>query len=177
MNKILLLFIINVILLFAGKVKNDFYDLSAISIDGDTISMDKFKNKTIMIVNVASQCGYTPQYSELQKLNIIYDSTLAILGFPSNDFLWQEPGKNDEIKLFCQRNYGVTFQMFEKIHVKGKKIHPIYDWLSSKDQNGWNEQTPKWNFYKYVINKEGKLINFFPSSISPLDSSITELIK
>jgi len=177
MNKILLLFITNVILLFAGKVKNDFYDLSATSIDGDTISMDKFKNKTIMIVNVASQCGYTPQYSELQKLNIIYDSTLAILGFPSNDFLWQEPGENDEIKLFCQRNYGVTFQMFEKTHVKGKKIHPIYDWLSSKDQNGWNEQTPKWNFYKYVINKEGKLINFFPSSISPLDSSITELIK
>jgi len=177
MNKILLLFIINVILLFAGTVKNDFYDLSAISIDGDTISMDKFKNKTIMIVNVASQCGYTPQYSELQKLNIIYDSTLAILGFPSNDFLWQEPGENDEIKLFCQRNYGVTFQMFEKTHVKGKKIHPIYDWLSSKNQNGWNEQTPKWNFYKYVINKEGKLINFFPSSMSPLDSSITELIK
>ena len=177
MNKILLLFIANVILLFAGKEKNDFYDLSATSIDGDTISMDKFKNKTIMIVNVASQCGYTPQYSELQKLNIIYDSTLAILGFPSNDFLWQEPGENDEIKLFCQRNYGVTFQMFEKTHVKGKKMHPIYDWLSSKDQNGWNEQAPKWNFYKYVINKEGKLINFFPPSMSPLDSSITELIK
>ncbi len=177
MNKILLIVITNVILLVAGIEKNDFYDLRAISIDGDTISMDKFKNKTIMIVNVASRCGYTPQYSELQKLNMIYDSTLAILGFPSNDFLWQEPGDNDEIKLFCQRNYGVTFQMFEKTNVKGKKIHPIYDWLSSKDKNGWNEQAPKWNFYKYVISKEGKLINFFPSSISPLDSSITELIK
>ena len=177
MNKILLIVITNVILLIAGIEKNDFYDLRAISIDGDTISMDKFKNKTIMIVNVASRCGYTPQYSELQKLNMIYDSTLAILGFPSNDFLWQEPGDNDEIKLFCQRNYGVTFQMFEKTNVKGKKIHPIYDWLSSKDKNGWNEQAPKWNFYKYVISKEGKLINFFPSSISPLDSSITELIK
>ena len=126
MNKILLIVITNVILLVAGIEKNDFYDLRAISIDGDTISMDKFKNKTIMIVNVASRCGYTPQYSELQKLNMIYDSTLAILGFPSNDFLWQEPGENDEIKLFCQRNYGVTFQMFEKTHVKGKKIHPIY---------------------------------------------------
>ena len=177
MNKILLIVITNAVLLVAGIEKNDFYDLRAISIDGDTISMDKFKNKTIMIVNVASRCGYTPQYSELQKLNMIYDSTLAILGFPSNDFLWQEPGENDEIKLFCQRNYGVTFQMFEKTHVKGKKIHPIYDWLSSKDKNGWNEQAPKWNFYKYVISKEGKLINFFPSSISPLDSSITELIK
>ena len=177
MNKILLIVITNAVLLVAGIEKNDFYDLRAISIDGDTISMDKFKNKTIMIVNVASRCGYTPQYSELQKLNMIYDSTLAILGFPSNDFLWQEPGDNDEIKLFCQRNYGVTFQMFEKINVKGKKIHPIYDWLSSKDKNGWNEQAPKWNFYKYVISKEGKLINFFPSSISPLDSSITELIK
>ena len=177
MNKILLIVITNAVLLVAGIEKNDFYDLRAISIDGDTISMDKFKNKTIMIVNVASRCGYTPQYSELQKLNMIYDSTLAILGFPSNDFLWQEPGDNDEIKLFCQRNYGVTFQMFEKINVKGKKIHPIYHWLSSKDKNGWNEQAPKWNFYKYVISKEGKLINFFPSSISPLDSSITELIK
>ena len=177
MNKILLIVITNAVLLVAGIEKNDFYDLRAISIDGDTISMDKFKNKTIMIVNVASRCGYTPQYSELQKLNMIYDSTLAILGFPSNDFLWQEPGDNDEIKLFCQRNYGVTFQMFEKTNVKGKKIHPIYDWLSSKDKNGWNEQAPKWNFYKYVISKEGKLINFFPSSISPLDSSITELIK
>jgi len=160
-----------------GQMNNHFYDLNAVTIDGDTISMNKYINKTIMIVNVASKCGYTTQYSELQKLYSTHDSTLVILGFPSNDFLWQEPGSNQEIKLFCQRNYGVTFQMFEKIRVKGKKKHPIYDWLSSVDKNGWNDKAPKWNFYKYIINKDGKLINYFPSNISPFDSSITKLLS
>jgi len=154
-----------------------FYDIEAISIDGDTISMNEYKNKNIMIVNVASKCGFTSQYSALQELYTLYDSTLIILGFPSNNFFWQEPGDNNEIKLFCHRNYGVTFPMFQKIHVKGKKIHPIYDWLSSKEKNGWNDIGPKWNFYKYFLNDKGELINYFPSDISPMDSLIIKLIN
>jgi glutathione peroxidase len=153
-----------------------FYDHYAIGIDGDTIQMANYKGKHLLIVNVASKCGYTSQYQELQDL---YDKTkpnLEILGFPSNDFLWQEPGTNSEIKLFCQLNYGVTFHMFEKIHVKGKKKHPIYKWLSNDNENGWNNKTPSWNFYKYLINANGELINVFPSKINPLDSSITNLI-
>ena len=158
--------------------KNDnFYDLNAVTIEGDTITMNQYIDKMIMIVNVASKCRYTEQYSELEKLYSSYDSTLIILGFPSNDFLWQESGSNEEIKLFCQRNYGITFQMFEKIHVKGKNKHPIYEWLSTADKNGWNDKSPKWNFYKYIINREGKLINYFPSNISPLDSSIIKLFS
>ena len=161
-----------------GENKNNsFYDLQAISIDGDTISMNEYKNKKIMIVNVASKCGYTSQYFDLQNLYTMYDSNFVILGFPSNNFLWQEPGENQEIKLFCQRNYGVTFPMFKKIHVKGKKIHPIYDWLSSKEKNGWNDTGPKWNFNKYLINEKGKLINHFSSDINPMDSLITKLLN
>ena len=130
-----------------------------------------------MIVNVASKCGYTPQYEELQVLSQLFDSNLVILGFPSNDFFWQEPGTNSEIKSFCKRNYGVTFQLFEKIHVKGKNQHAIYDWLSSSNKNGWNNKSPSWNFYKYFINREGDLINYYPSAVSPLDTSITNLLS
>ena len=118
--------------------KNSFYALSADNINGEAISMNTFKDKKILVVNVASQCGYTPQYEGLQNLYETYGDKLAVLGFPSNDFLWQEPGDNTEIKTFCQRTYGVTFPMFAKIHVKGRKQHPLYAWLSDSTMNGWN---------------------------------------
>ena len=155
-----------------------FYDLSAKSIDGQLIYMNKYEGKKILIVNVASKCGYTYRYEGLQKLHNQYGNQLVILGFPSNDFFWQEPGTNNEIKTFCKINYGVTFQLFEKIHVKGKNQHPIYNWLSDIKLNGWNDNYPKWNFHKYLIDEKGALIDYFDMSINPTDTSIIKyLIK
>ena len=150
-----------------------FYDLSADNINGEPISMNTFKDKKILVVNVASQCGYTPQYEGLQNLYETYGDKLAVLGFPSNDFLWQEPGNNTEIKTFCQRNYGVTFPMFAKIHVKGRKQHSLFTWLSDSTMNGWNHEEPSWNFNKYLLDEKGKLLERFGSSIEPLDTLIT----
>ena len=111
----------------------------------------------------------------MQTLYETYKDELYILGFPSNDFfLRQEPGTNAEIKTFCKRNYGVTFQMFEKIHVKGKNQHPIYQWLSNSNINGWNDQQPSWNFCKYLLNEEGQLLEYYNMFVSPLDTSITK---
>ena len=150
-----------------------FYGYSAVSIDGYTIRMEEYKDRKILLVNVASKCGYTPQYKELEQLHKNHSNELIVLGFPSNDFLWQEPGSNDEIKTFCQRKYGVSFQMFEKIHVKGKKQHSLYKWLSDSELNGWNNKSPSWNFCKYLIDEKGELIDFFPSRVNPLDTNIT----
>lgn len=153
--------------------KNSFYALSADNINGEAISMNTFKDKKILVVNVASQCGYTPQYEGLQNLYETYGDSLVVLGFPSNDFLWQEPGDNTEIKTFCQRTYGVTFPMFSKIHVKGRKQHPLFTWLSDSTMNGWNHEEPSWNFNKYLLDERGKLLERFGSSIEPLDTLIT----
>ena len=150
-----------------------FYALSADNINGESISMDTFKDKKILVVNVASQCGYTPQYEGLQNLYEAYGDSLVVLGFPSNDFMWQEPGNNTEIKTFCQRTYGVTFPMFAKIHVKGRKQHPLYTWLSDSTMNGWNHENPSWNFNKYLLDEKGKLLERFGSGIEPLDTLIT----
>ena len=150
-----------------------FYALSADNINGESISMNIFKDKKILVVNVASQCGYTPQYEGLQNLYETYSDRLVVLGFPSNDFMWQEPRNNTEIKTFCQRTYGVTFPMFAKIHVKGRKQHPLYTWLSDSTMNGWNHENPSWNFNKYLLDEKGKLLEKFGSSIEPLDTLIT----
>ena len=153
---------------------NSFYNLKAININGNVVKMDKYRNKKILIVNVASKCGYTYQYHDLQAIHKKYGDFVEILGFPSNDFFWQEPGSNLEIKNFCKINFGVTFQMFEKIHVKGRKQHEIYKWLSDKNLNGWNDRAPSWNFCKYLINETGELIEYFDSKISPKDSIVTK---
>jgi len=155
-----------------------FYDYEAKAIDGLTISMEKYRGKKILIVNVASKCGFTPQYKDLQTLHEIYGENLAILGFPSNDFFWQEPGTSAEIQKFCRTNYGVTFQMFAKTHVKGKNQHPIYKWLSDSNLNGWNNHAPSWNFYKYLIDEKGMLMKYFSMRTVPTDTVITNyLIK
>ena len=150
-----------------------FYDLSAEDINGEIISMNTYKGKKVLVVNVASRCGYTPQYEGLQELYEAYGDSLVVLGFPSNDFMWQEPGNNTEIKTFCQRTYGVTFPMFSKIHVKGRKQHPIYDYLSNSKLNGWNDDSPSWNFNKYLIDEKGAIIEFYRADIKPLDTLIT----
>ena len=170
-----------IITLPSGETKTvdlpSFYDINAKTIDGHIVSMEKYRDKKVLIVNVASKCGYTPQYDDLQRLHETYGESLAVLGFPSNNFFWQEPGTNSEIQSFCKLNYGVTFQIFEKIHVKGKRQHPLYKWLSDSELNGWNNKSPSWNFCKYLIDEKGELIDFFPSRVKPLDTTITRHLK
>jgi glutathione peroxidase len=127
-------------------------------------------------VNVASECGYTPQYKNLQTLHEKYGEKLAVIGFPANNFGAQEPGSSEEIKTFCQKNYGVTFQMMEKISVKGADMHPLYKWLSTKELNGTCDDAPKWNFGKYLVDENGNVIKFFGSKVDPLSEEITSLL-
>ncbi len=155
-----------------------FYDLKAKAIDGNFFKFENLKGKTVMIVNTASKCGYTHQYEDLQKLYKTYkDSNFVIIGFPANDFLKQEPGSDEEIKEFCSLNYGVSFPMMSKITVKGKEMHPVYMWLTNKTLNKVSDSKIKWNFQKYIIDKEGNLVNYFSPSTEPFDDEIIKLIK
>jgi glutathione peroxidase len=157
-------------------VIDSFYDFKMKDIDGNEVDFSRFKGQKVLIVNVASKCGYTPQYEDLQKLNEKHGDKVTILGFPANNFGGQEPGSNEDIKQFCSENYGVTFPMFEKISVKGVDKHPLYRWLSDKNLNGWNNTEPSWNFCKYLVDEGGKLVKFFPSSVNPMDEEILSLI-
>lgn len=151
-----------------------FYTLKMKSLEGEEIDFSSFRGKKILIVNTASECGYTPQYEGLEQLYRQYkDKGLVILGFPANNFGGQEPGSNLEIAKFCQKNYGVSFPMFEKSDVIGKDRNRVYQWLSTKSLNGWNEQVPTWNFCKYLVDEHGKLLAFFPSKVEPLSKEIT----
>ena len=153
-----------------------FYELKAIGIDGEEISFNQYKGKKVLIVNVATKCGYTYQYEGMQKLNDLYGDKVAVLGFPANDFLFQESGSNESIAEFCESVFGVTFQMFEKITTKGRNQSPVYTWLSDSNLNGWNNQRPTWNFCKYLIDENGELIAFFDSKVKPLSEEITSLL-
>ena len=156
--------------------KASFYELKAISIDQEEISFEQYRGKKVLIVNVATKCGYTYQYEGMQKLNDLYGDKVAVLGFPANDFLFQEPGSNESIAEFCDTVFGVTFQMFSKITTKGRKQSPIYKWLSDSNLNGWNDQRPTWNFCKYLVDENGELIAFFDSKVKPLSKEITDLL-
>jgi glutathione peroxidase len=147
------------------------------SIDGAEVDFAQFKGKKVLIVNVASECGYTPQYEGLQKLYETYKDKLVVLGFPANNFGGQEPGSNEEIKEFCTSNYNVTFPMFEKISVTGDDRHPLYKWLTDKELNGWNDQKPKWNFGKYLLDEEGNLTNYFSTPVKPMDEEIVKRLR
>ena len=151
--------------------KTSLYDFQIKGIDGMPIDFERYRGKKLLIVNTASRCGYTPQYETLQKLHEQYGDRVVVLGFPANNFLWQEPGNNAEIAGFCQRNYGVTFQMFEKISVKGKDQHPLYRWLRQK-----SGQRPSWNFCKYLVNEKGDVSGFYGPKVSPLDDAIIKQI-
>ncbi len=148
-------------------MSTSFFQFTVNSLDGKPISLEQFRGKKIIILNVASKCGYTPQYADWEKYYEENKDKVVVLGFPSNDFLSQEPGSADEIASFCQKNYGVTFPMFEKVKVKGEGIAPLYRWLTDPAQNGWNNQEPSWNFCKYLINEKGELTNFFASKVKP----------
>jgi glutathione peroxidase len=153
------------------------YDFKVKGLNGQTIDFAAFKGKKIMVVNTASKCGYTPQYKDLEALYKKYEGKLVIIGFPANDFLFQEPGSNEEIKTFCSVNYGVTFPMAEKITVKGKNKAPIYTWLTQKEYNGFSDSKVKWNFQKYLINEAGQLVGVFDSGVSPMSEEIIQAVE
>ena len=151
-----------------------FYTLSAKDIDGKIINFSKFKGKKLLIVNVASKCGYTSQYKDLQELHRKYNDKITILAFPSNNFGFQEPGSNDQIEEFCETNYGIEFQLFEKSDVRGKNSNDVYKWLSTIESNGWNDKSPRWNFFKYLIDENGNLSSIYSSNVNPLDKEIVD---
>ncbi|HEV8079957.1 MAG TPA: glutathione peroxidase [Chitinophagaceae bacterium] len=150
------------------KPPESFYKLQAKANNGEEISFEKFRGKKILVVNLASQCGYTPQYDELEKFYQLHKNNIIVLGFPCNDFGKQEPGTDKEIENFCKVNFGVTFPLFKKDHVKGNGKQQVYKWLSNADKNGWNSKEPSWNFCKYLVDENGNLDKIFSSSVSPL---------
>jgi glutathione peroxidase len=160
-----------------AKAPVSFYSLTAIGNDGKEMRFETWKGKKILIVNTASDCGYTPQYTELQQLYEQYHDKLIIIGFPANDFKEQEKGTDEEIAKFCQLNYGVRFPLAQKSSVIRSPLqNPVFNWLSDKNKNGWNNQQPTWNFSKYLINEDGVLINYFDPSISPLSEEMITAI-
>ncbi len=153
------------------------YDFKMTTLMGDQkIDLGQYKGKKVVLINVASKCGFTPQYSDWEAFHKKYGDEIVVLGFPANNFGGQEPGTNAEISTFCQKNYGVSFQLFDKIDVVGKMQHPLYKWLSNKSLNGWNDKAPTWNFCKYVVDEEGRLTHFFASAVKPTDADFVKAV-
>ena len=159
------------------EIHKNIYDYKVTSLDGGTIDFADFKGKKILIVNTASKCGYTPQYEGLEALYKKYKGKLVIVGFPANNFAFQEPGSNEDIAAFCQKNYGVTFPMAEKVSVKGKNMAPIYHWLTKKELNGYDTSSVKWNFQKYLVDENGKLVGVFSSKVKPDSQELISAIE
>lgn len=159
-------FILMALILGLLSPAGSIYDFKLTSLEGRPVDFSAYKGKTLLIVNTASKCGYTPQYTDLQKLHEQYGGKVTILGFPANNFGGQEPGSNSEIKSFCSQNFGVSFQMFEKISVKGDDQHPLFAWLKEKSGS-----EPTWNFCKYLVKPDGT-VKFFPSKVKPMDEQI-----
>jgi glutathione peroxidase len=168
--------------LFTPKAKvtmdlNSIYDLKINNIQGKAVDLKQFKDKFILFVNVASKCGFTSQYKDLQKLHEVYGHKLQVIGVPCNQFGKQEPGSANEIESFCQVNYGVSFLITEKIDVKGKNQHPIYKWLTNKTENGVSSSTVKWNFQKYLLNDKGEFVDYYYSTTNPISQKIIKHLK
>lgn len=166
-NRFLISFLTLAIPLSGFSQGGNFYDFKVKTIDGKDFDLGSLKGKKVMVVNTASKCGYTPQYKDLQELYEQYGKELMIIGFPANNFANQEPGTPIEIKEFCTDNYNVTFPLMEKISVKGRDIHPLYKWLTSKELNGVMDSEVKWNFQKYLIDENGKLVDVLYSKEKP----------
>lgn len=162
---------------YTANAQESIYDLSIKDIDGTIINLNDFKGKYILFVNVASECGFTPQYKELEELHQKYKEKLVIIGLPCNQFGAQEPGNEEKIKQFCSVNFGVSFLLTEKVKVKGEEQHPIYKWLTNKKLNGKSNSTVKWNFQKYIVSPDGELINYFYSITKPLSTKITSILE
>ena len=153
------------------------YDIEINNLQGQPIHLSEYKGKKILFVNVASKCGFTPQYKELQQLQETFKDSLVVIGTPCNQFGKQEPGQADEIQEFCEVNYGVSFLISEKIDVKGAQQHPLYQWLTKKAINGKQNSVVKWNFQKYLVDEDGEFLDYFYSITKPLNSRITKYLK
>lgn len=161
-----------------SQTNKSFHDFSVQTLEGEEFGLSSLAGKKVLVVNTASKCGFTPQYAELQKLFEKYrDKNFTIIGFPANNFLRQEPGTNEEIRQFCTKNYGVSFPMMAKISVKGKDMHPVYQWLTDKEKNGKMDSSVKWNFQKYMIDEEGMLVGMASSRTQPFDPKIVNWIE
>ncbi len=145
-------------------------------LDGKAIDFSSFKGKKILVVNTASECGYTPQYQQLEELHEQFSDRLTVVGFPCNDFGGQEPGEAGEIAAVCQRNYSVSFPMAEKVAILGPSPAPVYRWLTRKEENGAFDSTVSWNFQKYLLDEDGRLVSMFAPSVSPLDEGLLAAI-
>jgi len=166
--KNLFLIVISMVSSAAISQTNGFYDFKVKTLEGETFDFASLKGKRVMIVNTASKCGYTPQYKDLEDLyKAEGGDKFVIIGFPANNFANQEPGTNQEIREFCTKNYGVSFPMMEKISVKGDDMHPLYQWLTQKSRNGVMDSEVKWNFQKYLIDENGKLVDVLYSKEKP----------
>ena len=177
-NFLLSLILIMLLPSLVNAQTNNFYDFTVKDIDGNDFSFKQLKGKKVMIVNVASKCGYTPQYEQLEEVYEEYkDNNFIIIAFPANNFLKQEPGTDDEIKQFCTINYGVTFPVMSKISVKGKDMHVVYQWLTSKNFNGVEDSSVKWNFQKYLISRDGILEEVIKPKTKPDDQNIINWIE
>jgi glutathione peroxidase len=153
------------------------YEFKLTNIDGQNFSLSQFKGKKILIVNTASKCGFTPQYAELQKLADTYKDKVIVVGFPANNFAQQEPGTAAEIKTFCQKNYGVTFPLSEKVSVKGDDICPLFKYLTSAPNPEGITGDVGWNFEKFLVDENGKLIHRFRSKVTPMSTEITQYLN
>src|SRR5690554_847422 len=163
---------------FVFSQEKTIYEFTVETIDGEEVNLSKYKGKKVMIVNTASKCGYTSQYEQLQTLYEKYESEgFVILGFPSNDFMKQEPGSDEEIAAFCEKNYGVTFPMMSKVSVKGNDISPLYKYLTTEAQNGHSDNQVKWNFQKYLIGTDGNLEQIYYSKTVPTDKVLIDWIE
>lgn len=177
MKTFILTLIITMMATVINAQQKSFYDFTVKTIDGKDLPLSTFKGKKVLVVNVASKCGFTPQYAKLEELYTKYgNDNFVILGFPANNFLHQEPGTDEEIKQFCTLNYGVTFPMMAKISVKGKDIAPLYKWLTQKSENGVEDAKVAWNFQKFFIDEQGNWVASFSPTTDPLSEKITSLI-
>jgi glutathione peroxidase len=154
------------------------YDYTLTDIDGKAVNLGNFKGKVLVLVNVASKCGLTPQYEQIESFYESWkDKNVVVLGFPANNFMGQEPGSNEEIKTFCSTKYGVTFPMFSKISVKGDDMHPLYQYLTKKELNGWHEGEVSWNFQKFLINKKGEVVASFSPRTTVLEKEVLDAVN
>jgi glutathione peroxidase len=162
----------------SAKPVVSFYSLKDTLNNGAAFDFSSLKGKKVLLVNTASDCGYTPQYTDLQKLNEQYGNKVTIIGFPANDFKEQEKGTDEQIAQFCKANFGVTFPLMKKSTViRAKDQNNVYKWLTDATQNGWNSKAPSWNFSKYLVNEEGMLTNYFDPAVSPLSDEVINAVK
>ncbi|WP_240731647.1 glutathione peroxidase [Hymenobacter radiodurans] len=152
------------------------YDYTVKTIEGKDVKLSQFAGKKLLIVNVASECGYTPQYKELEELHKKHGDKVTVLGFPANNFGGQEPGTNEEIATFCEKNFGVTFPMFEKVSVKGDDTAPLFQFLADKTKNGAISDAPTWNFCKYLVDEQGHVVGYYPSKVKPMSDELVAAI-